>query len=56
MLKVPAILDPGFAPLSVLLREYSKDVKKYGKSNRFVCSIERSHGHCTAWERKPRMA
>lgn len=50
MLKVPAILDPGFAPLSVLLRNYAEDVKKHGKSSRFVCSIERSHGYRTAWE------
>jgi predicted NBD/HSP70 family sugar kinase len=50
MLKVPAILDPGFAPLSVMLRDYAEDVKKYGKSSRFVCSIERSHGYRTAWE------
>lgn len=49
-LKVPAILDPGFMPLSVMFREYREDVKKAPAKQRFVCAMERSGGCVSCWE------
>lgn len=49
-LLVPAELDPGFAPLSVVWREYQEDVKASGLGVRFVCAIERHNGASSPWE------
>lgn len=49
-LKVPAILDPGFQPLSVVFREYHREVMAHPGHRRFVCAIERSNGLVTPWE------
>ena len=50
ILKVPATLDPGFLPLSVAMRDYRDDVRSSGKSQRFVCAIERGGGFTSPWE------
>ncbi len=50
ILKVPATLDPGFLPLSVAMRDYRDDVRSLGKSQRFVCAIERGGGFTSPWE------
>lgn len=50
MLKVPAALDPGFQPLSVVFRDYHHDVLLHPDKKRFVCAIERSGGCVTPWE------
>ncbi len=49
-LKVPAVLDPQFMPLSLVFREYENDVKNAPQKSRFICAIERSNGHITPWE------
>ena len=52
-LKVPAPLDPGFLPLSVLLAEYDRDVSEYAKSHadwaEFVVAVERNQGYRDFW-------
>ncbi len=52
-LKVPAPLDPGFLPLSVLLAEYDRDVSEYAKSHadcsEFVVAVERNQGCRDFW-------
>ncbi len=50
VLKVPAILDPGFQPLSVAVRDYRDDVSVSGRAQRFVCAIERKGGLSSPWE------
>ncbi len=42
-LKVKAVLDPQFAPMSVALREMEKDVAQ-GKSQRLTIAVERNQG------------
>ena len=49
-LKVPAVLDPDFQPLSVVFRDYHNDVMLCSDRRRFVCAIERSNGCVTPWE------
>ncbi len=52
-LKVKAPLDPGFQPLSVLLREYDRDVEEYSKGHadwaEFVVAVERNQGYRDFW-------
>lgn len=43
-LKVPAILDPQFMPLSIMYRDYQADVQKHADKQRFVVALERSAG------------
>lgn len=43
-LKVPAILDPGFMPLSLILRNYESRVSQSPQKQHLVVTIERSHG------------
>ncbi len=49
-LKVPAVLDPEFQPLSVVFRDYHRDVLLHPDKRRFVCAIERTNGCATPWE------
>lgn len=49
-LKVPAVLDKQFQPLSVAFRDYHNDVLRHPGRQRFVCAIERSKGCMTPWE------
>ncbi len=44
-LKVQAPLDPQFQPLSVVLREYEKDVRASGSSQMLAIAIERNQGY-----------
>ena len=50
VLKVPAILDPGFHPLSVAVRDYRDEVSASGEARRFVCAVERKGGLSSPWE------
>ncbi len=43
-------LDPGFLPLSVVWREYQRDVEASQLGVRFVCAIQRQGGASSAWE------
>ena len=47
---VLAALEPGFQPLSLVWKEYQKDVKASGHPRRFVCAIQRSNGYSSPWE------
>ena len=47
---VLAALEPEFQPLSLVWKEYQKDVKVSDNPRRFVCAIERSNGFSSPWE------
>ena len=46
LLKVPALLDPGFRPLEVEMRAYEKDVRESGRGVDFAVLIQRNQGYC----------
>jgi len=48
-LKVKAVYDPGFAPMSVLLRDYNEAVKS-APSQKLVISIVRNQGYTSSYE------
>ncbi|MCI5772416.1 MAG: ROK family protein [Clostridiales bacterium] len=45
-LKVKAVLDPQFMPMSVALRDYEKDVAAAANKADFVVNVERNQGYC----------
>lgn len=48
-LKVPAKLDPTFQPMSVIYRNYQREVAASQKKQRFICAIERTGSHVFSW-------
>ena len=48
-LKVKAVYDPGFAPMSVLLRDFNEAVKS-APSQKLVISIVRNQGYTSSYE------
>lgn len=48
--KVTAQLDRGFLPLSLVYREYQKDVAAAADKQRFVVNIKRDGGLCSSYE------
>ena len=48
-LKVKAVYDPGFAPMSVLLRDFNEAVKS-APSQKLVVSIVRNQGYTSSYE------
>lgn len=49
-LKIPAILDKTFMPLSLAFKNYENDLSSFNGKRRLVVAIERSQGCVSPWE------